>query len=938
MKQKTHLIKHISFWGGLLIAGVAISIAAVDILVSYNAFHNRSEKMQADYIASQKESIKQEVERVVDLISHEKAQLALSTRKEIKTRVNDAYVIAQNIYQQNKSSQSKNKIQEMILTALRPIRFADGNGSYFIIHLDNKVILSADKPEKEDSFLLAAQNQTGKQPARDMIKLVRQTGEGFYEYNENKPDTARKSLQKISYVKLFKPLNWLIGTDLYLDDIDRQAQTALLETISQIRFGTENNGYIFVVSYDGTTLMNDTQRHLIGKNIWDLTDPNGIKVIQEERKAVRNPQGDFIYYTWNKPSTRTPSPKTSFVKGIEDWQWMIGAGVYLDDVDNNIALIQTKLNKQIKTKLLLFSLISTISLCLFLFLFNRLNNSLTNDTNILISFFKQAAFRNEKINRNHLRFDELDRLAENANKMLQDKLKAEGQLKMFKTFAESSSQGMGWADINGNIQYLNSAMTALFAEKDQNSSIGKNVAKTYYPEHEQQKLEEEIFPIVKNKGKWSGELTVQTINGTLIPTYNSLFLIPDKITKQIFFANIITDITDRKEAEEKQAALTEKLHQAQKMESIGLMAGGVAHDLNNILLGITGYPELILTDLPKDSKLRKPIKAIQQSGQRAAAIVADLLTIARGAASIRKSYNLHTIINEYLHSPECRKSKSLYPKVIFQHQYDAENPVISCSPVHIQKCLMNLTINACEAINGAGILAISTYNQNISEQDTALMPEINKTGEYVVLSVKDTGSGIAEKDFKHIFEPFYTKKEMGRSGSGLGLTVVWNTMKDHEGAVFVESDKTGTCFKLYFPVSRNSAIPHKNDEYTATGQREHILVVDDDAQIRDIAEKMLTKLGYYVDVVNSGESAVEFIRKQPVDLILLDMLMEPGINGRQTYEEIVKIYPDQKAVIASGFSESADVKTTLRLGANEFIKKPYTMAQLGRAIQEALKS
>ena len=209
-----------------------------------------------------------------------------------------------------------------------------------------------------------------------------------------------------------------------------------------------------------------------------------------------------------------------------------------------------------------------------------------------------------------------------------------------------------------------------------------------------------------------------------------------------------------------------------------------------------------------------------------------------------------------------------------------------------------------------------------------------------MLSVQDTGPGISNTDLEHIFEPFYTRKVMGRSGTGLGLTVGWNTMDDHDGKIFVESNDKGTCFQLYFPLSIEKGVvqAEKDKAEKLTGSNEHILVVDDEPQLRDIASQMLGSLGYMVNVVDSGELAIEFIKENPVDLIIMDMMMEPGINGRQTYEQIIKLHPGQKAIVASGFSESNDVKATMKLGAGGLLQKPYSIDQLGRVVKEALHS
>ncbi len=399
----------------------------------------------------------------------------------------------------------------------------------------------------------------------------------------------------------------------------------------------------------------------------------------------------------------------------------------------------------------------------------------------------------------------------------------------------------------------------------------------------------------------------------------------------------ISDISIRKNAEREKEQLTEQLHQAKKMESIGLMAGGVAHDLNNILSGIIGYPELLLQSIPEDSPLRDPIKAIRESGQRAATVVADLLTVARSAATVKEAHDLNTIIRQYMDSPECKKLRSRHPGVSYEHHFEATESVIVCSSVHVKKCLMNLTLNAAEAINGKGSIHISTYNQTVD--DSKSREQDITAGNYVILSVRDTGTGISEADLKHIFEPFYTKKEMGKSGTGLGLTVVWNTMEDHNGRVVATSSSEGTYFKLYFPVSNEAICTHTEDTQRPPEQNgnESVLIVDDEPQLRDIASKMLQDAGYITYSVSSGEHAVEFIKQTPVDLVILDMLMSPGINGYQTYQQILQISPTQKAIIASGFSESDDVKKTLALGAGGFIKKPYSSEQLKRAVRNALK-
>jgi CheY-like chemotaxis protein len=249
---------------------------------------------------------------------------------------------------------------------------------------------------------------------------------------------------------------------------------------------------------------------------------------------------------------------------------------------------------------------------------------------------------------------------------------------------------------------------------------------------------------------------------------------------------------------------------------------------------------------------------------------------------------------------------------------------------------MNLLLNAAEAIEEIGRVSISTVNQQV---DTLLSEEKQiPLGYYLVVIVEDDGPGIKDDDIEHIFEPFYTKKKMGRSGTGLGLSVVWNTVQDHDGVVLVENMAHGTRFQLYFPVSTAKVLrlPEELETEVPLGHGEVILVVDDEPQLRDIATQILVALDYEVASVCSGELALKFLTSNNVDLIVLDMMMEPGLNGRQTYEKIIAENPEQKAIIASGFSDSDDVKAVLKMGAHGFIKKPYSIEQLGRAVKKAL--
>jgi PAS domain S-box-containing protein len=506
--------------------------------------------------------------------------------------------------------------------------------------------------------------------------------------------------------------------------------------------------------------------------------------------------------------------------------------------------------------------------------------------------------------------------------------------KGFRDLFDSITDLIYTQDLDGRFTSINRAMCKVFGyEKDE--LIGRPASDFMKPEMKTF-FQSGYLEQIKTKGSHEGITSYFTKNGEEIYIdYRSALIDSDDGVPYITGTG--RDVTERMLSRREIKRLQNQVHQSQKMEAIGLMAGGVAHDLNNILSGIVTYPELLLMDLPEGSPLRKPIKTIQESGMRAADVVADLLTVARGVAMGKEVINLNSQIEGYLDSAEHRKLAATHPSVTFKTEIAPDLLNVSCSPTHIKKALMNLVANASEAIQGSGIVTISTTNRYLDEPLKGHGDV--RIGEYAVLTVSDNGSGITPKDLERIFEPFYTKKVMGMSGTGLGLAVVWNTVQDHKGCIDVKSGDKGTVFELYFPVTRQTVVAEKKaiplKDYLGHGEK--ILVVDDEERQREIACRILTRLGYNAEAVSSGEETIEYLKEKQVDLIVLDMVMPKGINGRETYEAIIKICPGQKAILASGFSESEEVKMAQKSGAGSYIKKPYILEKIGVAVKAELE-
>ena len=525
--------------------------------------------------------------------------------------------------------------------------------------------------------------------------------------------------------------------------------------------------------------------------------------------------------------------------------------------------------------------------------------------------------------------DSNEKLERENNERRQSEKALKSSEEKYKTLTNNLHVGIYRNTVGSEGRFLeaNPAIVKIFGYENKAEFLKISVADLYQNPDYRKTINDKMLQngFVRNE-----ELLLKKKNGEQIVCSVSAVAVKDENGQVKYYDGFIEDITERKQLES-------KLQQAQKMEAIGTLAGGVAHDLNNILSGMVSYPELLLMDLAADSPLREPLLTIQQSGQKAAAIVQDLLTLARRGVSVRENIDLNQLIGQYLNSPEHQKILEFHPGVEVVSDLDPDLLNIVGSPVHLSKTVMNLVSNAAEAMPDGGRICIATdtcyIDQSLKGCDTV------KEGDYVRLTIADNGVGISAEDLDRIFEPFFTKKTMGRSGTGLGMAVVWGTVKDHNGYIDVQSNLgEGTKFTLHFPVSRKEMEKDKPkismDRYKGRG--ESILVVDDVKEQRKIASQMLEKLGYHVKSVPSGEEALAYLKDNAADLLVLDMIMDPGIDGLETYRQILELHPGQKAVIASGYSESDLVKAAQNMGAGAYIKKPYSFEKIGVAVKDEL--
>ncbi len=401
------------------------------------------------------------------------------------------------------------------------------------------------------------------------------------------------------------------------------------------------------------------------------------------------------------------------------------------------------------------------------------------------------------------------------------------------------------------------------------------------------------------------------------------------------YGDIRHKLAEREAADREKKQLEAQLLHAQKMEAVGTLAGGVAHDFNNILQAITGYTELLLIKQEQEDPGYQDLQAIKESALRASNLVKQLLVFSRKMESKYEAIQLNEIILEIAKMLERTIPRMIKIEMVLENRL----ALINADVTQLEQVLMNLGVNARDAMPDGGTITIKTRNAVLD--DTFCKTHVGaKPGEYVRLVVSDTGHGMDKEILNHIFEPFFTTKQRDK-GTGLGLATLYGIIKSHGGFIYCYSEpRQGTTFDLYFPVLKTEARPAAPQEAEIRNLprgQETILLVDDEEIILDLGQKILESHGYTTLMATSGEDALKIYEAQRnhIDLVVLDVSM-PGMGGYKCLEGLIKINPKVKTIISSGYSATGKVKAALQTGASGFIGKPYMIAEVLHKIRETL--
>jgi two-component system, cell cycle sensor histidine kinase and response regulator CckA len=484
---------------------------------------------------------------------------------------------------------------------------------------------------------------------------------------------------------------------------------------------------------------------------------------------------------------------------------------------------------------------------------------------------------------------------------------------------------------DGKVLMMNQAMLSALGYSREEVA-GRDYLSTFVPAADRPALTEVFTRLIRDRGATINENRTLAKDGRelVVEWHGRPVLRPDGELDYFFGVGI--DITERLRAATEQARLEAQLTQAQKMEAIGRLAGGVAHDFNNMLAAIQGYAELILRSLQPGDSLHGHVEQILKAGQRAAGLTQQLLAFSRKQVIAPQVLDLNGLVADSTRM----LVRLIGEDVVLDVLPGADGGRVRADPHQLEQVLVNLAINARDAMPGGGTLTIGTADLELDEARARAMSL--EPGRYVELSVRDTGDGMDEETKARIFEPFFTTKEVGR-GTGLGLAIVHGIVRQNRGHVEVSSGPgMGTIFRVYLPrVEAPVEAAGEPPRLSAATGTETILLVEDEEIVRTLARTILTSLGYHVLEADRGDDACLLCRNHPgpIHLLLTDVIM-PAMNGRELYRQVRELRPDLKVLFMSGYTGDVIAPHGVLEEGTDFIGKPFTVKGLARKIRDVL--
>ncbi|MCP3898193.1 MAG: response regulator [Desulfobacteraceae bacterium] len=726
--------------------------------------------------------------------------------------------------------------------------------------------------------------------------IAQKNGYNEYIWKNPKDESTRN---KVGYFRYFEPWDWVVGATSYRDEFTAFVKSEDLKQVIE-PFKIMENGYFYVMDDKFNMLIHP---ELQGKNVYDYQNEKGIYVL---RNLIKH-QNDFYYYSWKNPSEEKSMEKFVYVKKLKDFNWYVVASGYVDD-------ITIPIRKLMHMSYILIAF-AAIILTLLIVFFSR---SLTKPLDMLIDGLK-AFYNEQKVFKMPFKaVEEIESVGHAIEDMTKDLVVSEqekkdllDQLNSIINFMPSILIGV---NIDEKIIFFNENATQYlgFTREDAYDSKITEVLKDFH---------EVLDPIrenIKTQKPYTGQCQISE-------KHFEIMLYPLHAVLQSAVLRI-DDVSDRVNMEE-------SLLHSQKMDALGQLAGGVAHDFNNMLSAILNSAKILGKLIGSEEKTQEYLKIIVDASLRAADLTQGLLSFSSKQVSIPKKISVHTVIEEAVSILKRSMNKTINIKLDFF----AGKDVIKSDLSKLESVFMNLGINASHAMPNGGELIFRTFQFVLKEGHYEKWSPDLKTGDYLKIEVEDTGIGMPEDVLAKVFDPFFTTKEQGK-GTGLGLSSSYGIITQHNGDIIVSSiEGKGTKFSILLPLSEMDSIDESLMSKQIISGSGTILIIEDEEFLRTTSKLILEEMGYKVLLAANGKEGVEVFEQdqEEIDLVLLDMIM-PEMGGKECLLKLRELDPNISVIVVSGFSEAGHMEDVQKIGVSYIVHKPYDAETLSKAISEVI--
>jgi len=802
---------------------------------------------------------------------------------------------------------TRDEAQARAIREIEVMRYGQGLKDYFWINdMSGFMIRHPYRKDLVGQNIINMVDSSGKYYMREFLSVVKTSGKGFVDYLWQWQDDPSRIVPKLSHVRGFKPWGWIIGTGMYLQDMSAK-MAAMTRKLNTVFLGIFILIGLILFYNIRKTLAVEQERDKAGDALRESelkfrrlaeTAPFGLTISDTEGKfEYINPRFTEIFgYTIKD----VPDKKTWFEKAYPEL-----------DYRKQVMETWTRDSSELQLK-------GGVSERIFEVTCGDGSRKTIRFRNVSIAKQKQSLTYEDITVQEEAR----QKLLENQKKYKRLYKKSKMEEHLYRSLIESSADAIIIYDLDGNVQYISPTFTEIFGWPEE-EVLSRRIP--FVPDAEKAETISIIESVVREGIACRNFETKRlTMDGDIVEVSISASRYNDYQGNPAGTLVIIRDIAEKKKLEA-------QLQQAQKMEAIGTLAGGIAHDFNNLLMGIQGNASLMLMKVEEDHPIYEKLKSIEDQVQSGSKLTGQLLGYARQGRYEIRAININDIVKETADTFGRTKKE-----ITVHMELDQNLRGIDADRTQIEQVLLNLCVNAWQAMPGGGDLFMETHNVSYAEMRGKVYKV--KERDYVLLSVRDTGIGMDQKIVEKIFDPFFTTKGMGH-GTGLGLASVYGIIKGHGGYIDVETKKRkGSTFSIYFPASSRSLAAEKEMVDSAAGQGVGtILLVDDEETVATVALELLEALGYTVLVARDGESAINIYKqnKEKIALVLLDMVL-PGMDGGAIFNEMKKINPQVRVLLSSGYSVNGQAQEILDRGCKGFIQKPYRVNALKKAIDEIL--